>query len=183
MNGIFQRNESVVAAGAPTLGNGFGSIDDVAFVMMVIRLQSLDDDIATKIENLTAQNEVRKAYQNRINALRTAQGGKTGDDDVDLPGDLSTRYDYRWDSETNGLQTVDRGYYDEDDHDVANASTVQSEIDRLQGEIDEINGDSELAMMELNRAVNQRQTALQLTTNILSSVHQSQMGIIGNIGK
>ena len=181
---VSEPNVGASAGVVPTLGNSMNDIDDIAFVMLALRLQSLDGEIATKIENLTAMNEVRKAYQDRINTLRAAQQGKTGKEHVDTPGDLSTSYDYRWNPETKSTEKVENGYYDgESDHGAVQAKTMQSEIDRMQGELDKINGDSELAMMELNRTVNQRQTALQLTTNIMSSVHQSQMGIIQNIGK
>ncbi len=58
---------------------------------------------------------------------------------------------------------------------------INAEIDRLRGQSDGLSADTEIRMLELNRLLNRRNQTLQLTSNFMSSVHQSAMGIINNI--
>jgi len=58
---------------------------------------------------------------------------------------------------------------------------VSAEVARLQGKLDDLNADSELELLGINRLLARRNQALQLASNIMGSVHQSAMGIIANI--
>ena len=60
-------------------------------------------------------------------------------------------------------------------------SDVEAEITRLQGRLDDLNGDGELTLLDINRLLSRRNQALQLTSNIINTTHQSAMGIIANI--
>jgi hypothetical protein len=63
----------------------------------------------------------------------------------------------------------------------ASREDVQHEIDRLRDCADNLSADSEIGMLKLNRLLARRNQTLQLTSNVMSSVHQSAMGIINNI--
>jgi len=58
---------------------------------------------------------------------------------------------------------------------------LEAELSRLQGKLDDLTGDGELQLLQINRLLSRRNQALQLASNIMSSTHQSSMGIISNI--
>lgn len=58
---------------------------------------------------------------------------------------------------------------------------LETELSRLQGRLDDLTGDGELQLLQINRLLSRRNQALQLASNIMSSTHQSSMGIISNI--
>jgi hypothetical protein len=165
-------------------GGGLASIDDVALAVMMLQLEGMDADIAGRIKKMQALNEVRKAYGDRIAEYRKITMGKTGKEALDVPEELRHRVDYAPDNETGRSVTVEsEEFIDNDGDGRAWASTIQAEMDRLQGELDKLGGDAEIEMMLINRAVKQRESVLSFTTNVLSSSHQARMAIIGNIGK
>ena len=47
--------------------------------------------------------------------------------------------------------------------------------------MDNLGADGEMGMLNLNRLLSRRSQVLQLTSNVMSSVHQTAMGIIANI--
>jgi len=57
----------------------------------------------------------------------------------------------------------------------------ENEINRLQTKIDELGSDGEIQLLAINRALSRRNQALQLASNIMSSINQSAMGIIQNM--
>jgi|GEM_PF-5814879 len=57
----------------------------------------------------------------------------------------------------------------------------ENEINRIQTKLDELGSNGEVQLLEINRALSKRNQALQLASNIMSSIHQSAMGIIQNI--
>jgi len=62
-----------------------------------------------------------------------------------------------------------------------NQAQLDREIERLQNQMDNLGADGEMGMLSLNRLLSRRSQVLQLTSNIMSSVHQTAMGIIANM--
>jgi hypothetical protein len=62
-----------------------------------------------------------------------------------------------------------------------NQAQLDLEVERLQNRMDNLGADGEMGMLNLNRLLSRRSQVLQLTSNIMSSVHQTAMGIIANI--
>jgi hypothetical protein len=62
-----------------------------------------------------------------------------------------------------------------------NQAQLDNEVERLQDRMDNLGADGEMGMLSLNRLLSRRSQVLQLTSNIMSSVHQTAMGIIANI--
>lgn len=58
---------------------------------------------------------------------------------------------------------------------------LENEVSRLQGKLDDLATDGELQLLAINRLLSRRNQAMQLASNIMSSTHQSAMGIIANI--
>jgi hypothetical protein len=58
---------------------------------------------------------------------------------------------------------------------------LDNEVSRLQGKLDDLGSDGEIQLLAINRALGRRSQALQLASNIMSTAHQSAMGIIQNI--
>ncbi|MDI7268373.1 MAG: hypothetical protein QME96_10295 [Myxococcota bacterium] len=59
--------------------------------------------------------------------------------------------------------------------------SLKAEIDTIRDKMDGLSSDTEMGMLQINRLLNRRNQGLQLASNVMSSVHQSAMGIINNI--
>ncbi len=59
--------------------------------------------------------------------------------------------------------------------------SLQAQIDTIRDKMDGLGSDTEMGMLQINRLLNRRNQGLQLASNVMSSVHQSAMGIINNI--
>lgn len=176
---------SGISGMSASAGAGLPSIDDVAFAVMALRLQSLDLEIAGRITTQQALIDLRKMVGNRLNELRqelAASGAEEAGDQVRIAQNDKFDYAVR-DGKAVQSDSLDNIPTTAGDYHLATKRNVEAEIERLEGIQEGFNSDSEIAMMELNRCVNQRQAAVQMTTNILSADHQTRMGIINNIGK
>ena len=60
-------------------------------------------------------------------------------------------------------------------------SDLEREIERLQDQVDNLGADGEMGMLGLNRLLSRRTQVLQLTSNIMSSTHQTAMAMIANL--
>lgn len=58
---------------------------------------------------------------------------------------------------------------------------LQSEADALRDKMDTLSSDAEIGMLGLNRLLSRRNQVLQLASNVMSSQHQTTMGIIANL--
>ena len=59
---------------------------------------------------------------------------------------------------------------------------MQSFIDRLQGCASDLNSNSELQMIQLQSLMSERQTAIELTTNLVQSLGNQAEKIAQNVG-
>ena len=106
--------------------------------------------------NAEQKQKIRDAYAKAIDAVgsETALGQK-------LNKDLGTLNDQKDTSEKN---------------------TVQSLINATKSHQSELNSDAEIDMIRLQSLMSQRQTAIQLTTNIIQSLNDQANKIVANIG-
>jgi hypothetical protein len=58
---------------------------------------------------------------------------------------------------------------------------VQNRIDELQRELEGLNTNSQVALVDLQRLMNKRAEAVQLTTNLMARSHETAMGVIANL--
>jgi hypothetical protein len=58
---------------------------------------------------------------------------------------------------------------------------LQGRIDALLDGVENLGSDREIGMLGLNRLLSSRNQVLQLASNVMSSVHQTAMGIIANL--
>lgn len=176
-----------------------GDIGDVALAMALLQIESLDGEIRSRIGTSQAINKVREAYRERLgqlnDALAHAKDGK-----VWLPSELAFVVDYESETTTRGVEVVTRvrgrngvggavgTEVDPSELDrVAGGQTpltreeVEAEIDRIKSKLETLGSQSEIEMLHLNRQLGRRNQILQMTSNVLSSTHQSAMGIIANL--
>jgi len=59
--------------------------------------------------------------------------------------------------------------------------TLENEVSRLEGILADLNSDGEIQLLNINRLLSRRNQAMQLSSNIMSSTHQTAMGVISNI--
>jgi SMC interacting uncharacterized protein involved in chromosome segregation len=60
---------------------------------------------------------------------------------------------------------------------------IEAEIEKLRGDLENLNTDSNVMMMDLNRMINKRAEIVQMASSIESKCHSTMMAIIGNIGR
>jgi hypothetical protein len=59
--------------------------------------------------------------------------------------------------------------------------TLENEVSRIEGILGDLNSDGEIQLLNINRLLSRRNQAMQLASNIMSSTHQTAMGVISNI--
>ena len=211
------------------------SIDDLAFIELMLTLEASDSAIMDKMREIRALQDRKSAISEEmgeINDLLKASDAEDGDDwvidqgkneeaarsrhqnmrmreleqqqgvvppenlqeAVDLEGEKmlvdtgvvanpssTTLGDLDDDqirdmadggSEAAKQEATRRGMYKKED--------LDSRLDELQREFEDLNKSSELMLIDLNRLMQKRNQAVQLTTNIMQSCHQTAMGVIAN---
>jgi hypothetical protein len=88
---------------------------------------------------------------------------------------------------TPALQYVDEGIYPPNQNgpkgdNVISATEVQGFVQSLQGCASDLNSGSELQMIQLQSLMSERQTAVELTTNLVQSLGDQSQKIAENIG-
>lgn len=157
-------------------------LESVVFAVMSARLQGIDSDIASKLEDMQKRLAVKQAYQARIDELRRLIAGKKDDAEVALGEVDPHRYDYYYDEGADEVrQMLPDGEFDGGDDCFVQVDTVNKEIERLQSNLDSLNSDSEIAMMRLNQDLSRRQQTMTLFSNMTANMHQSAMSVINNI--
>lgn len=58
---------------------------------------------------------------------------------------------------------------------------LENEVSRIEGILADLNSDGEIQLLNINRMLSRRNQAMQLASNIMSSTHQTAMGVIANI--
>ena len=53
----------------------------------------------------------------------------------------------------------------------------------VQSMLDNVNGNAEINMIQLQQVMSQRQTAVQLTTSLLAKLDEGTKSVVGNIGR
>lgn len=230
-------------------------LGDIAFLVALLEVETLDLDIGTRLTDMQRLNAVRKAYGERIAELQ-AHLDRCGDEDgAWVPLSSAGREDLAWDAAANGgaggvvsvdvgrdplgdgrcsvrdadgtlaslgevcpLDTTprppptpsgDQGFNDAYYADPLNAQTFRtanrseaeriaaerggqavtwvrreelaSELQALRDRSDNLSSDAEIGMLGLNRLLSRRNQVLQLASNVMSSQHQTAMGLIANL--
>jgi hypothetical protein len=63
------------------------------------------------------------------------------------------------------------------------ALRLEAQQQRLDALVKQLNAGSQLDMIELQSLMSNRQTAVQLSTNLMHALNESANGIVGNVGK
>jgi hypothetical protein len=196
MNGI-PMNAATSAAHAGWTPPADGDIGDLALEVALLQIETLDGSIRERLDAMKQLNDVRRAYRERIAELNQfLHNGDPSAETVGVPMCREGSFDYRYDrtaGETGRGGVVEIG----NDHPAPEGdpatgayqlvavatrrSVVEAEIDRLQARLDGLSSDGEIGMIQLNQTLSRRNQVIQLTSNVLASVHQSAMGIINNL--
>ena len=229
-------------------------LGDIAFLVALLEVETLDLDIGTRLTDMQRLNAVRKAYGERIAELQ-AYLDRCGDENGTwVPLSSAGRADLAWDAAANGgaggvvsvdvgrdplgggscavrhpdgtlalrgevcpLDTTPRppaagGELHFDDPSYAEHMNAQpfrtanraeaeriaaerggqavtwvsrdelsAELQALRDRSDNLSSDAEIGMLGLNRLLSRRNQVLQLASNVMSSQHQTAMGLIANL--
>lgn len=108
-----------------------------------------------------AWDEIAAAYNEAIDSL--PEGDPTREALIAKKEEITFTY---------GPEGLDRG---------PKKNEWQAHIGDIRQQVDNLKGDSEIVMIRLQSTISQRQTAVQLTTNVLSKVHQTLQSITANL--
>lgn len=245
------------AGGATGVGQMYHDVGDIAFLVALLEVESLDLEIGGRLNEMKGLNAVRKAYGERIAELQRLVDQCGDDGRVQVPVSAVRSGEYVWDATANnGLggvvwKTGDRaplgdgcyGIRDPDGslarvgevtplevgvevpgigspmdaggcadveyvqqmnarayqtHDLAEAERfaaerggvvvtdvgreeLTNEMAALRDKMDSLSSDAEIGMLGLNRLLSRRNQVLQLASNVMSSQHQTAMGLIANL--
>jgi hypothetical protein len=199
-----------------------GDDEDLAFIVFAERIMSLDQQIKTKIKALQQKQEIRKAYAERLEKVKTMletakRDAATLDDDENIALwevarralDPETEAEKFWSDKTklahaekwlkdNGfdLRKADfqvnpvTGVVDSvtsgtmaiaNKNDVVNTTNLQTEADRLENIIKDLDSTNEIESISLNSLINKKGQASQLLSNILKKQDDVRSAIIGNM--
>lgn len=186
------------------------SVDDLAFTLAAYQLESLDDELKIGMGRLQILSETRKAYRERITQIQEWLTGAEGNE-IEIPADEARKFNYEWvdgkivarsegnlyssdakfrlsDPEGGSIEGTEEqvraeavNYPDSVVVVKVKKEALEAEVQRLQGKLDDLGGDSEIELLTVNRLLSRRNQALQLASNVVSTTHQAAMGIISNI--
>lgn len=155
------------------------------------RLQGLDSDIKAGMDDQKAGLARRQAIQNAEQVFKSfGDNGPQTQEDWDKceaalntamaalpPGDPGIQ-------QLQGFKSQMEGQYCQDiapDPHFPKDGEWKGTIDGLNNLVDNIKSDSEIDMLQLQQLMSQRQTAVQSTTNMVSTIDQTMASVVKNI--
>jgi hypothetical protein len=161
-----------VSGTSGTTGAGMsGDIVDISFRVAVQQIETLDQEIGVRLTELEHINDLRKAYHDRIAAWREELAHMEGDTayvDVRMLDPVGPDDPAGFPPDVAGTTPFTR-------------DQLEDQIETLQDKVDNLGADGEMGMLGLNRLLSRRTQVLQLTSNIMSSNHQTAMAMIANL--
>jgi len=230
-------------------------IGDMAFLVALLEVETLDTEIGCRLTEMQRLNAIRKAYNQRISELQELIGRCGDDGKVEVPAAMLRRGEYVWDSTVSSgeggvvlrpdgrvpfgdgnyrildgdgtyvlqgeISPVSPTAFEPDSWvpgcgpvaceladeinrqlyrttDLAEAERIAAErggqavatvsrdelvreVEALRDKVGTLSSDAEIGMLGLNRLLSRRNQVLQLASNVMSSQHQTAMGIIANL--
>jgi prefoldin subunit 5 len=185
---MFDRVQAGSIAGMD-LYDGPMDIDDLAFMSLICCLDESTQALMERMREIRDLNGRKRALNAEIERLTQAlndSDAKDDDDEVDVPGGLQ---DSSAEPSREFGQRQDPITTEGEDPSPANTETafatytrkeVQEAIESLRRQIEDLSTSSEIMLIDLNRLMSRRNEAITLTSNILSTCHQSAMSVIAN---
>jgi chromosome segregation ATPase len=164
-------------------------IDDLAFMSLIACLDESTEALMDRMRALRELSGQKRALNDEIDRLSQAleaSGADSDDDKVKVPGGMRGQEVVDPDLDRTGLASELAKLGDPGSGlsaaktDVYTRKQVQDEIERLRRQLEDLGSSSELMLIDLNRLMSKRNEAIQLTSNILASTHQSAMAVIAN---
>ncbi len=158
-------------------------IDDLAFMSLIACLDESTEALLDRMRDIRELNGRKKAINDEIDRLTRAldaSGAESDDDKVIVPGGLGLDAE-EGNSGGLGIRSGEaRGLDDLGTTPTFTRKQVQDRIESLRRKLEDLGSNSEIALIDLNRLMSKRNEAIQLTSNILASSHQSAMAVIAN---
>ncbi len=182
MNSIDTQSAAARALGELGATNGLTS--ESLMFWLSTKLDAMDTDINALLDEQTSalkQKEALQQYKHMVSLQkeRCAQGDKAGADQA--------LHDWWAYGATLPLGSPERAVYDqkhaEYNSQVAGktGAELDVEIQQTNGEIEELDKNSELKMIRINQLMSQRQTAVQLAQAIMNKHNETIEGIVQKI--
>lgn len=164
------------------------------------KLEGLDKQVTQAMIGQQARNDTSKALANLQQALNLKSSGiddkdaaasKAAKEDVVAAynaaiaqvGGVNTALGQKLALELEKFNKAGNGEGGEDKTGKISEKEMTSLSEGINTMQSALNRDGEMQMLELQSLVSQRQQALQLCTNLLSTMNQSAMSVVQNVGK
>jgi hypothetical protein len=160
--------------------SGAMDFDDLAFLSYVKFMQEADAGLSATMDRIRDANAEKKELLKDIDRLQYALNHTKGSDEIVIFGSLEDPEDppvgWRYDFHENEVdeQLIELGTAFEK----CTRTEVKERIEQMQGKIEELNSDSSVVMIDLQRLLNKRNEASTLVSNIIAGSHQTAMSII-----
>jgi len=166
---------------------------------MILCMQESDASLSATLKEIREANKAKSALTDkiaRLNEYLSRSHAKDDDDLVYLPGgledplnpeecslspeeqrklerDAEFARNFPWveNKELKDLRTS---------KDFVKRSDVQAAIEKLRGQLEDMNSNSSVLMTEVQRLINKRAEAVQFTSNVLQRSHETAMSVIAN---
>ncbi|MBW1808103.1 MAG: hypothetical protein JRJ19_03115 [Deltaproteobacteria bacterium] len=198
---MYNSNVISISCGGLDFFDSAVDFSDLAFMNMILCMQESDYALKAKMQEIREVNRIKRDLTNKIGILNEClswSGAKEGDDLVYVDGGLvnpkkpgegiyKTSEEQRKHEKT---QQAARDAYAVVGLDMEKElnecclyrkSQVESRIEELRAKLEEYNSSSSVMMIDLQRLMNKRNEAVQMTSNIEAKCHQTAMSVIANL--
>ncbi len=184
-----------VKVGSCDLYDSLVDFDDLAFLSLIDTMQQADGALRAKLANIRKLNHDKQELLDRLDRFTKALEEASDKDEGDLVKIESEKEDFEFNLNAMQSKTWSEAFKKYDPATAAdnNATVVatldgaytkaelKAEIEKMKNELEQMNTSSSVMLIDLNRLMNKRNEAVQLTSNIIRKDNETAMSVIKNI--
>ncbi|MCL2448507.1 MAG: hypothetical protein FWD17_06130 [Polyangiaceae bacterium] len=172
------------ATTSPYAGGGTELTADDLFAYCEAQTSSIDGEAQTFFTDAENNDKAQAAINQAMADVRTLQtkmsgGSFTGDEVTQLSDELKT-LEQNYPAESSQIQSAIDTVNNGGDTKLT-SDEAQRVLDTLSGVTQDFQSDNQMTMIKLQSAMSEREQAIQLTTNILQTLNDSETKVITNI--
>jgi hypothetical protein len=168
----------------PVAGGSTTLTPDELFAYCETQMNDIDQQAGSYFNEAQTNNDVQTAIGNAMSDVRTLQAkmknGLVNDPEVDQIRDqlqqIQTEYPAESSTIQNAIDVLTTG-----NDTLLSSNEAQQVMDTLSGVNQDIGSDNQMSMIHLQSAMSAREQVIQLTTNILQTINDSETKVIANI--
>ncbi len=179
-----------VRVGSCDLYDSLVDFDDLAFLELIDTMQQADGALRSKLANIRKLNHDKQALLDRLDRFTKALEGASDKDDgdqVDVPGEEMTVRVFAEDTKeikasSPTAEALNKANKEAVEKEIPlyTKGKIKAEIERMKNELEQMNTSSSVMLIDLNRLMNKRNEAVQLTSNIIRKDNETALSVIKN---